>query len=60
MQEYPTVWKHYERADKLFQLKYIDRPRLVWRSYSLHLGVVNSFTLSVVGPSADLSQLVRI
>jgi len=37
---------------KKFQLKYID---LVWRSYSLHLGVVNSFALSVIGPSGDLS-----
>jgi len=45
---------------KKFQIKYIDWPRLVWRSYSSHLGVVNSFTLSVVGPSADLSQLGRI
>jgi len=45
--------------DGKFPSKYIGRQRWVWKSYS-SVGVVNSFTLSMVSLSVDLLQLGRI
>jgi len=63
MQEYPSVWKHYDGVDKLPQEVSL---KVYWpttpnvKELFFTPGVVNSFTLSVVGPSVDLLQLGRI
>jgi len=47
--------------NKKFQLKHIGGPTtLSVKEFFFTLGVVNSFTLSVVGLCVDVSQLGRI
>jgi len=57
MQEYPSVWKHSDGVNKLWQKVSVKVYRPTTPSMKeLFLTVVNSFTLSMVGLSVNLSQ----